>query len=159
ILSIRDALNGKLMEYRVPFSTSNRTGKAKGILVGGNLKTLESLSGSSSDISTKGKILFVEDTGEYRYSIDRMFWNLQRTGKLAHLKGLVVGGFKMKPDDPGSEFGKELAEIVMEKIKDYDYPVCFDFPVGHQRDNFAMKCGVLHELVVNENETRLTELT
>lgn len=159
ILSIRDALSGKPMEYRVPYSITNRTGKAKGVLIGGNLKTLESLSGSSSDINTKGKILFVEDTGEYRYSIDRMFWNLERTGKLAHLKGLVIGGFKMKADDPGSEFGKELAEIVMEKIKDYDYPVCFDFPVGHQRDNFALKCGVMHELVVNENETRLTELT
>ena len=159
ILSIRDALNGKPMEYRIPNAVANRKGRAKGVLIGGNLKTLESLAGSSSDIHTKGKILFVEDTGEYRYSVDRMFWNLQRTGKLANLKGLVIGGFKMKADDPGSEFGKELADIVLEKIQGYDYPVCFDFPVGHRRDNFALKCGVQHELVINDNETRLTELT
>lgn len=157
LLSIRDALNGTKTDYRFP-TRAGRAGRAKGILVGGNLKTLESLAGSSSDIHTKGKILFVEDTGEYRYSVDRMFWNLERSGKLSGLKGLIVGGFKMKADDPGSEFGKELFDIVMEKIRQYDYPVCFDFPVGHQRDNFALKCGVKHELEVNDLETRLTEL-
>jgi muramoyltetrapeptide carboxypeptidase len=66
------------------------------MLVGGNLKTLETLAGSRSDINTKNKILFIEDTGEYLYSIDRMFWNLKRTGKLTNLAGLIVGGFKTK---------------------------------------------------------------
>jgi len=158
ILSIRDALCGKPMQYTLPSSIHNRQGKTKAMLVGGNLKTLESLAGSSSDIHTKGKILFVEDTGEYRYSIDRMFWNLKRSGKLSGLKGLIIGGFKIKPDDPGSEFGKELSDIVLEKIADYHYPVSFDFPVGHQRDNFALKCGVLHELSVTDTETTLTEI-
>jgi muramoyltetrapeptide carboxypeptidase len=100
----------------------------------------------------------VEDTGEYRYSVDRMFWNLERTGKLAGLRGLIVGGFKLKPDDPGSEFGKELTEIVLEKVHGYSYPVCFDFPVGHQKDNFALKCGIVHELRVTDSETSLMEL-
>ena len=136
----------------------NRNGKATGRLVGGNLKTLESLAGSQSDIRTDDKILFVEDTGEYLYSIDRMFWNLKRTGKLDKLAGLIIGGFKIKTDDPGEEFGRTLYDIVWEKVKEYDYPVCFDFPVGHQKNNFALKCNVLHKLVVQKDEVNLTEI-
>jgi len=157
ILSIQDALVGKRMKYTAAPNAQNRLGIAEGILIGGNLKTIESLSGTASDIRTDGKILFVEDTGEYLYSIDRMFWNLKRTGKLKGLKALIVGGFKIKPDEPGDEFGKTLQEIVLEKLKDASYPVCFDFPVGHQRANFALKCGVRHRLDVSATEVSLTE--
>jgi muramoyltetrapeptide carboxypeptidase len=150
--SIRKCLLGEKMIYNIPLNTNNKPGKAKGILVGGNLKTLESLAASQSDIITKNKILLVEDTGEYLYSIDRMFYNLKRSGKLANLSGLVVGGFKIKKDDEGAEFGKTLEEIVLEKVKEYNYPVCFDFPVGHQKNNFALKCGVQHILNLTNTE-------
>jgi muramoyltetrapeptide carboxypeptidase len=155
--SIHEALAGKKMNYTAVPDVFNRPGSAEGILVGGNLKTLETLSGSVSDIHTDGKILFVEDTGEYLYSIDRMFWNLKRTGKLKRLKALIVGGFSVKEDDPGEEFGKTIQEIVMEKVKNYKYPVCFGFPVGHQRANFALKCGVKHRLNVQLNNVTLIE--
>ncbi len=158
ILSIRDALKGVQMKYSAIPNNYNRKGKASGRLIGGNLKTIESLAGSGSDIKTAGKILFVEDTGEYLYSIDRMFWNLKRTGKLDHLAGLVVGGFKIKTDEPGEEFGKTLYDIVMEKVKGFNYPVCFDFPVGHQKNNFALKCNVKHNLLVNPDQVTLTEI-
>ena len=158
ILSIRDALSGKKMKYSGDTLFSNRKGIASGILVGGNLKTIESLAGTKSDLVTAGKILFVEDTGEYLYSIDRMFWNLKRTGKLAALKGLIIGGFKIKADDPGEEFGKTLYDIVMEKVKKYAYPVCFDFPVGHQKNNFAVKCGIRHKLEVKDLSFGLEEI-
>jgi muramoyltetrapeptide carboxypeptidase len=146
------------MEYKVLPNANNKPGYASGQLVGGNLKTIESLAGSSSDLITKNKILFVEDTGEYLYSIDRMFWNLERSGKLSQLKGLIIGGFKIKPDDPGDEFGKMLEEIVLEKMKAYSYPVCFDFPVGHQKNNYALKCGMVHNLQVRETNVVLKEL-
>jgi muramoyltetrapeptide carboxypeptidase len=157
ILSIRDALVGTKTNYEVPSHPQNRRGVCKGKLVGGNLKTLESLSGSGSDMQTKGKILFVEDTGEYLYSIDRMFWNLKRSGKLEGLAGLIVGGFKVKADLPGEEFGSDLQQIVCEKVKEFEYPVCFDFPVGHQKNNVALKCGVVHELEVGEAQVILRE--
>lgn len=157
INSINDALSGKNMGYAFPSNVMNRLGTSEGVLIGGNLKTIETLAGSASDIKTTGKILFVEDTGEYLYSIDRMFWNLKRTGKLNGLKGLIIGGFKIKEDDPGEEFGKNLHEIVLEKVKSYNYPVCFDFPVGHQRPNFALKCGVKHKLVVGKENVSLVE--
>jgi muramoyltetrapeptide carboxypeptidase len=158
IESIRQCLGGEKMKYEALPNANNRQGTATGMLVGGNLKTLESLTGSSSDIITKNKILFVEDTGEYLYSIDRMFWNLKRSGKLSDLKGLIIGGFKIKKDDPGEEFGKTLEEIVMEKVKEHPYPVCFDFPAGHQKNNYALKCGVIHKLIVDRSESKLTEV-
>jgi muramoyltetrapeptide carboxypeptidase len=158
ILSIKKALTGERMQYSTTPSAFNRVGTAEGVLVGGNLKTIETLAGSASDLTTAGKILFVEDTGEYLYSIDRMFWNLQRTGKLKDLKALVVGGFKVKVDDPGDEFGRTLYDIVMAQVKDYNYPVCFDFPVGHQKNNYALKCGVKHKLTVTVNEVTLKEI-
>ncbi|MBC7887264.1 MAG: LD-carboxypeptidase [Ferruginibacter sp.] len=157
IESIRKCLTGEKMNYSFLPHAKNRTGIVSGALVGGNLKTIESLAGSKSDLITKNKILFVEDTGEYAYSIDRMFWNLKRSEKLSGLKGLIVGGFKLKPDDEGEGFGKTLEEIVLEKVGEYDYPVCFNFPVGHQKNNFALKCGVKHQLNVQLNECNLTE--
>jgi muramoyltetrapeptide carboxypeptidase len=87
-----------------------------------------------------------------------MFWNLKRTGKLAYLKGLIVGGFSIKPDDEGEEFGRTLQEIVLEKVQEYKYPVCFDFPVGHQRANYALKCGIKHRLTVNQEGATLSEI-
>jgi muramoyltetrapeptide carboxypeptidase len=158
ILSIKQALTGEKMRYTTVPNEKNKTGIAEGVLVGGNLKTLESLAGSKSDIKTTGKILFVEDTGEYLYSIDRMFWGLKRTGKLSGLKGLIVGGFKIKADDAGEDFGRTLQDIVLEKMKDYSYPVCFDFPVGHQKNNFALKCGVRHKLEIKTDECILKEV-
>lgn len=158
IESIGKCLKGEKMKYLFTTNEKNRTGLVVGELVGGNLKTLESLAGSKSDINTAGKILFVEDTGEYLYSIDRMFWNLKRSGKLEKLKGLVIGGFKIKTDEGGEPFGKTLEEIVLEKVSEYDYPICFDFPVGHQKNNFALKCGITHTLGVHLNECRLSEV-
>jgi len=157
IESINLCLKGEKMKYLFTTHAKNRTGLATGELVGGNLKTLETLAGSKSDLNTKDKILFVEDTGEYLYSIDRMFWNLKRTGKLDKLKALIIGGFKIKPDDPGEEFGRTIEDIVLEKVAEYNYPVCFDFPVGHQKNNYALKYGALHTLGVHLNECRLTE--
>jgi muramoyltetrapeptide carboxypeptidase len=159
IESIRKCLAGVNMEYQVEPHQNNRLGMAEGILVGGNLKTIETLAGSKSDINTHNKILFVEDTGEYLYSIDRMFWNLKRTGKLDKLKALIIGGFKIKPsENPAEEFGKNLQEIVLEKVKKCNYPVCFDFPAGHQKNNFALKCGIRHKLLVTPNHCSLREI-
>ncbi len=158
IESIRKCLLGEKMKYSIVPNAKNKTGIAQGNLVGGNLKTLESLAGSKSDINTDGKILFVEDTGEYLYSLDRMFWNLKRSGKLDKLSGLIIGGFKIKKDDVGEEFGKNLEDIVLEKVAAFNYPVCFDFAVGHQKNNIALKCGVQHKLSVHLNECLLNEV-
>lgn len=156
--SIRKCLVGEKMEYTAVANEKNKLGTVEGILIGGNLSILENLSGTKSDINTEDKILFIEEVGEYLYSIDRMFWNLKRSGKLNKLNGLIIGGFRTKPDDAGEEFGRTVYDIVHEVVKEFSYPVCFDFPVGHQRSNYALKCGVKHRLIVSTENVILAEV-
>ncbi|WP_447640536.1 MULTISPECIES: S66 peptidase family protein [Chitinophagaceae] len=158
ILSIQRALLGQAMQYSAPPNPSNRFGSAKGQLIGGNLRSLENLAGTDSEMDTKGKILFLEEVDEPLYNIDRMFWNLKRTGRLDNIAGLIIGGFKIKPDEPGDDkFSLNLEQIVLEKVEGTDYPICFDFPVGHQINNFALKCGCEHLLNVTQSGTTLSE--
>ncbi|MEO6838059.1 MAG: LD-carboxypeptidase [Ginsengibacter sp.] len=146
--SIRKCLVGEKMRYeRLPIA-ENRYGEGIGDLVGGNLSIIQMADGSVSDLQTQGKILFIEDVDEYPYKIDGMLWNLKRSKKLEKLKGLIIGEFRIRPDDTGEEFGKTIYEMVMEKVKEYQYPVCFDFPVGHVKENYALKCGMRHKLIV-----------
>ena len=159
ILSLKKVLSGEIMGYECPPDNRNREGMAEGQLVGGNLTMIATLAATASDISTEGKILFVEDVGEPLYNIDRLFCHLKRTGKLSHLKALIIGGFtSIKPDTPEETFGRTVHEIVWEKIKEYNYPVCFGFPVGHQKNNYALKCGVKHRLTVQSDKVVLQEI-
>jgi muramoyltetrapeptide carboxypeptidase len=157
IRAIRTSLRGELFSIPVSVNEKNIAGLAEGELVGGNLKTMEALSGSRSAFDTRNKLLFVEDSGEYLYSLDRCLWNLKRAGQLDQINGLVVGGFRIRPDDPGDEFGMSLEEIVLEKVRGLGIPVCFDFPVGHQPENYPLKCGVSYQLRVQPDQVRLAE--
>lgn len=153
--SIRQCLIGDKMNYVRKPNINNRFGECTGPLVGGNLSIIQNVNGSISNLHTEGKILFIEDVDEYPYKIDGMLWNLKRSKKLDRLKGLIVGAFSMKTDEPSDEFGKNIYDIVMEKVKKYHYPICFDFPVGHVKENYALKCGIKHRLKVSEDETKL----
>ena len=148
ILSIRNLLEGKPMVYSALPDAYNRLGEADGLLLGGNLAIIASMMGTPSEIKTEGAILFLEEVGEYPYSVDRMLTTLQRAGKLSKLKGLVIGGFRMKPEEAGDAFGRDLYDIVLSKVGGYAYPVCFGFPVGHQKPNYALACGRMHRLTV-----------
>lgn len=159
ILSIKDALEGRQVNYPVMVSPYNRLGMAEGKLIGGNLKILENLNASASMIQTKGKILVLEDVGEPLYNIDRMFCNLLRSGKLDALSGLIIGGFSnIKVDNTAVPFGRDIYTIVQEKIGAFSYPVCFDFPVGHIKNNFALKMGMPHRLMVSNDKVALQEI-
>jgi len=130
-------------------TSKNRHGNAEGLLVGGNLSILYSLCGSPSAIDTGGKILFIEDLDEYLYHVDRMIQNLKRNGMFKDLAGLVVGGMTQMNDNT-IPFGKTAEEIIMEAVSAYNYPVCFDFPVGHVPDNRALIMGRRARLEVDQ---------
>jgi muramoyltetrapeptide carboxypeptidase len=149
-----DALFGNLKETVIEENYSNKEGIAKGELVGGNLSLLYSLSGTPFDINTKDKILFIEDLDEYLYHIDRMMMQLRLSGKLKHLKGLIVGGMTDMKDN-AIPFGKFPEEIILDAVKDYDFPVCFDFPAGHIDRNLAMYFGRQIELNVTESGSEI----
>jgi muramoyltetrapeptide carboxypeptidase len=156
VQSLRNALEGVKTKYECPVHEFNKKGEAVGELLGGNLTLLAHLVGSSSDLKTKGKILFLEDVGEYLYNIDRMIYQLKRSGKLRKLAGLIIGGFSdMK--DTERPFGKNVYQIIQEAVKEYDYPVCFNFPVGHEKENYALKIGVGHKLKIGKNKVTLEE--
>jgi muramoyltetrapeptide carboxypeptidase len=157
VLSLKRALTGELADYNCPSHAYNQIGEAEGVLVGGNLSLLVHLSGTSSDIKTKGKILFLEDVGEYLYNIDRMLWHLKRNGKFDKLAGLIIGGFT-DVKDTERPFGKPVHDVIHEIVKDYDYPVCFDFPVSHSTENYALKTGVQHTLSVSTDNVHLKEV-
>lgn len=138
--ALRKCLFGEAPDYRIEPGLLSRKGHANGKVVGGNLSILYSLSGTSSDIDTEGKILFIEDLDEYLYHIDRMMMNLKRSGKLEQLAGLVVGGMTQMRDNT-IPFGKTAEEIIAEAVSNYKYPVLFGFPAGHQNENMPLILG------------------
>jgi len=149
--TLRKALFGEELNYRFKSQDLNRAGKATGIVIGGNLSLLVAVLNSASDYNYDGKILFIEDVGEYLYSVDRMIRALDRAGKLKNLAGLIVGGFTDLRDND-IPFGQTVAEIIMEVVKDYDYPVCFDFPAGHIPDNQSLIFGKMLNLSIKEHD-------
>ena len=158
IESINSSLRGDKIIYPIVYNSNNRQGEGTGKLIGGNLSIIQNMNASTSALKTAGRILFLEDVGEYLYSLDRMMWNLLRSGQLNNLAGLIIGRFSIKDDLPGEEFGKTIYEIVNEKIKNFRYPVLFDFPVGHVKENYALKCGVEHRLTITSNSAELIEI-
>ena len=156
VLSLKNALEGKKSSYTAPDNEFNRKGDEEGELVGGNLAILAHLVGTGSDIKTKGRILFIEDVGEYQYNIDRMMHQLKRAGKLEKLNGLIFGIFS-ETKDTERPFGTPLHEMLWNIVKDYDYPVCFDFPVSHTDKNYTLKVGVYHRLRVGGKKVMLEE--
>lgn len=153
--TMHQAMFGQGLRYEISQQSVNyRIGQAEGILVGGNLSILYSLLGSASDINTDRKILFIEDLDEYLYHLDRMMISLKRAGKLSHLTGLLVGGM-VEMNDNDTPFGKTAEEIIWEHVKEYSYPVSFNFPAGHIRDNRALYLGKLARLSVSSKDTVL----
>lgn len=156
VQSLLQTIAGNTYAYNCEAYKLNKQGNAAGELVGGNLCLLAHLIGSESSIDTKGKLLFIEDTGEYIYNIDRFMIQLQRAGMLENLAGLIVGSFTdMK--DTVIPFGASVYDVIYDAIKDYGYPVCFNFPVGHTPENYALKHGALHTLEVNGSGVTFTE--
>ncbi|HXB12037.1 MAG TPA: LD-carboxypeptidase [Bacteroidia bacterium] len=146
---LRKALFGEPLNYSLPSHSLNRNGESSGVLVGGNLSLLYALASTPSDIDTGGKILFLEDLDEYLYHIDRMMMQLKRGGKLAKLKGLIIGSFSEMKDNT-VPFGKTAEEIILDAVKEYDFPVCFNFPAGHSNKNYPLFIGITASLSVKQ---------
>jgi muramoyltetrapeptide carboxypeptidase len=156
VQSLKAVLEGKKIKYAIDPHEFNKKGEAIGELIGGNLTLLSHITGTDSDSKTRGRILFIEDVGEYLYNIDRMMYHLKRSGKLSKLAGLIVGGFTdMK--DTERPFGQTAYEIIRDVVSEYSYPVCFGFPVSHEKENYALKAGVGYKLKVTKNKVILEE--
>lgn len=158
ITSLRKALFGEPISTTVDYYKCNRIGNATGVLVGGNLAIMASLIGTSLDIDTAGKILFLEDVSEFAYRFDRMMWSLKKSGKLENLAGLVIGSLTdMKLCD--ETFGCTVEELVRDVVLEYDFPVMFNYPAGHQLDNRAFILGAEYTMSVDAEKSVLNQIT
>ena len=157
IQSILDLLSGKKMQYSCDPHPFNRKGEVVGMLMGGNLTLLAHAVGGVSDFKTKGLILFLEDIGEYFYNIDRMLHQLKAAGRFQKPAAVLVGHFTELKDTERS-FGQDAYEIIQNIFSEYDYPICYGFPVGHAKENFALKCGAEYHLKVGKEGVILKEL-
>jgi muramoyltetrapeptide carboxypeptidase len=140
VRTLQKSLFGEALKYEIEAHPFNRNGEAEAEIIGGNLSLIHTLKGSNSDLETEGKILFLEDLDEYLYHIDRMMISLKRSGHLSNLAGLVIGGMTVMNDNP-IPFGENALEIIQRTVKDYNYPVCYNFPAGHFPDNQVLILG------------------
>ena len=154
IETFKSALFGNEMGYDLDYSTYNKTGNAKGQLVGGNLTILHTMLGSKESIDTTGKILFIEEIGEYKYHIDRMLQSLKRAGYFDNCAGVLVGGMsKMRKNT--TPWGTSVEQLILDALSDYDFPIAFGMPAGHEKDNYALILGQDIELNVAGDKTLL----
>ena len=154
LTSMMTLIKGEGISYDVDATEFDRPGTALGQLVGGNLSIVTSLHGTKYDIDTDGKILFLEDIDEFLYHTDRMVHQLKLSGKLDNLTGLILGDFTDMKDNE-SPFGQTVHEIFAEAVKDFNYPVCYGFPGGHDKKNLALAFGREWEMEVAEGGTLL----
>lgn len=153
--SLRKALFGEKMEYRIPSGEYNRPGKFTGELTGGNLSVLCGLNGTYLFPDMKNKILFIEEVDEYLYHIDRMIQNFIHSGVFNKIGGLIVGAFS-KIRDNDIPFGSDYYQIISETVEKYDFPVLFDFPAGHISGNMTLIFGREMQLMVDESGGKLS---
>lgn len=156
LVSIKECFIGNFPDYRfyAPKGITNQIGKASGVLTGGNLSLLYALSGSISEVDVKEKMLFLEDIDEYLYHIDRMLWQLSRSGKLRKVSALIIGGFTDMKDN-AEPFGKSAYDIIQEHSSSLGIPVAFGLPAGHVFENYALPLGLTYELEVKEDVAEL----
>ena len=154
VQGLKDILFGTLPHYKIPAHELNRIGSAQGKLIGGNLSVLTGMIGTPFDLPYDGNILFIEEISEKPYHIDRMMQNLRLSGALAKISGLVVGQFSYCDEDPLMKMS--IAEIIAEAVKEYHFPVCFNFPAGHVDYNLPLVMGDKVKLAIYKSDTSLT---
>ena len=151
---LREVLfQGTLMFANI-YHQLNRNGFGRARLIGGNLSVLYSLLGTSLDMDYRDKFLFIEDVGEQLYHVDRMMNSLKLAKKFDELEGLLVGSFT-EMEDGNRPFGKSLAQLIFEVTKDYNFPVAFGLPVGHQKNNHPLILGSEIKLEISRQQAKI----
>lgn len=153
--TFKSALFGSPTNYDLEGSAYNREGEVTGKLVGGNLTMLHTMLGSEESIDTSGKILFIEEIGEYKYHIDRMLQSMKRAGYFDNLKGLIVGDMsKLRKNT--TLWGTSVEQLILDALEDYDFPIAFNMPAGHEKDNRALVLGREVGLKVGKEKSSLS---
>tara|TARA_B100000497_G_scaffold50576_1_gene58298 strand:+ start:258 stop:1223 length:966 start_codon:yes stop_codon:yes gene_type:complete len=151
---LKNVLFGDSLSYSIASNKNNKTGKSEGIIVGGNLTLIQSTIGSKTELKMKDKILFIEEIGEYAYHIDRMLYSLKRAGYFENCKGLIVGQISDVKKNT-TDFGRSINELILDVLDEYNFPILFDFPAGHEKTNFPIILGRKVILDVSKSESEV----
>lgn len=152
--TFKDAIFGKPLSYTLEGSKYNKTGNTLAPIVGGNLTMLHTMLGSKTSIDTSGKILFIEEIGEYKYHIDRMLQSLKRAGYFENCKGVIVGDItKLRKNT--TLWGTSIEQLILDALSGYDFPIAFNMPAGHAKDNRAMILGRTVKLTVDSKQSTI----
>jgi muramoyltetrapeptide carboxypeptidase len=157
IQAIKSILEGDKTNYTAPAHAYNKQGSVTAPMIGGNLCLMAHLIGSQNSMDTHGKILFLEDIGEFHYNLDRMVIQMKNAGIFNQLAGLVLGGFSDMRDD-ATDIGAGAFEIIQSHISAFKYPVCYDFPISHGLSNYPVKEGAIYHLAIQAAQVSLIEL-
>ncbi|WP_282134776.1 S66 peptidase family protein [Seonamhaeicola maritimus] len=154
ITTFKASLFGEDLSYTLKGSNFNKPGEVTAPIIGGNLSILSSMLGSDSSIDTSGKIIFIEEIGEYKYHIDRMLQSLKRAGYFDHCKGLIVGDMtKVKSNT--TKWGSSIEQLVLDVLSEYSFPIAFNMPAGHEKDNRALVFGKNIDLIVKKEQSTI----
>jgi muramoyltetrapeptide carboxypeptidase len=152
ISTFKKAIFGEPISYTLKGSDYNRTGTVTAPLVGGNLTMLHTMLGSKTSIDTSGKILFIEEIGEYKYHIDRMLQSLKRAGYFDNCAGVLVGDMsKLRKNT--TLWGTSIEQLILDALADYNFPIAFNMPAGHEKDNLAMILGRAIDMTVGKDKS------
>lgn len=154
IATFKKAIFGETLSYTLQGSNYNQVGEVAAPIVGGNLTILHTMLGSKTSIDTSGKILFIEEIGEYKYHIDRMLQSLKRAGYFDQCKGVIVGDMsKLRKNT--TLWGTSIEQLILDALADYDFPIAFNMPAGHEEDNRALILGRNATLKVEKTKSTL----
>jgi len=146
-MSFFNVLAGKTANLIAPTKLKVlKNGMAKGVLMGGNLTTLIHMIGTPYEIPWNKAIIFLEDTGESPYRLDRLLTHLHQAKRLQKLKGLILGTFTDENNKESSRLQKIVQERIAELLKDTEIPIWANFQTGHSRKNLTMPVGLAVEM-------------
>ncbi|WP_242131103.1 S66 peptidase family protein [Aestuariivivens marinum] len=155
ISTFKEAVFGKPLSYTLEGSKYNKSGSSSGQLVGGNLTLLHTMLGSKTSIDTSGKVLFIEELGEYKYHIDRMLQSLKRAGYFDNCNGLIVGDMtKLRRNT--TLWGTSIQQLILDTLSSFNFPIAFNMPAGHEKDNRALILGRTVKLTVSDQQATVT---
>jgi muramoyltetrapeptide carboxypeptidase len=154
VSTFKKAIFGEPIAYTIKGSKYNKVGETSGQLVGGNLTILHTMLGSNTSLDMDGKILFFEEIGEYAYHIDRMLQSLKRAGYFENCKGVIVGDISRVRKNT-TPWGKTVQQLILDVLEDYDFPIIFNMPAGHEDDNRALILGRTVNLKVDKDKSTI----
>jgi len=153
-------ISNKVIDNKELAPKATVSGKARGVLVGGNLSLLVSLLGTPYDIDWAGKLVFIEDVNEPPYIIDKYLTQLLLSKKMQSASGIILGTFA-KCDIDGIDVTKtnsfSLLEVIKERLGNLNIPIIYGFSFGHIEQQAIFPVGLSAEMDTDSFSVNLLE--